>query len=264
MERARAGYPLHKLEIIKNLILSGTGPVAIASHLRVSRPTANRMIAETRVHYGLSAGPKVDALAGGLNLARKAKRLLAEGRSDTAIFRELGVGRRRGARILESARTLGAVTSVADPRVMEAQIVHELDVVREIVACLDTMSELAQAAKQHLETLQCTTDHDTEERGGAVRHSGWHRRQANILRALDTMRKVEESRLKTLDTHQRVLQRLLDVNRVSKLLKNLGAGTRAGLTLLCAQGRLTCPIEEAMEVVHRATKEHFAAQIGMT
>jgi DNA-binding CsgD family transcriptional regulator len=282
-------YPLDKLESIRDMMRGGIGPVEIASRLGVSRPTANKMIAEAREHFAISAsaastrpvvltGKKAGAKAAPRMprdehpdsrkadhpKAAQAARMLAQGQSKTEIARHFGLGRRQQDQLFDMARDQSALAHVARPEAMASVVSNSMDVLGEINGANARLKLITDALVDKLEELQAETAYDVAKFGeGGEDFAGWHQRQANIIKCLDTIRKVEDSVLKTAAANHKILESLYDVKVVSDMLADVTSGIRAGLTQLKGMGRLTSDVQEAVSVIAAAIQRHFQIRKGV-
>lgn len=258
-------YPDELLEQVRDLLLIPKGPVEVASIIGKSRPTTNKIIAEAKSKYGIGSEKSLPAaLTGDHKKVSKAKKMMAQGKPNTEIYKELGVGRREGERILETAKDTTAAAIILNPEVLDAHVKVSLDVMSDIQDTNSKLKLMAKTAASQLTILQKETAYDVDRIGeGDELHGGWHARQANILRAIDVIRKVQESILKGVQVHQKILEHLFDVRRVNEMLQDIHMGVRDGITELHARGLLACETQQAINLISRAIKERFGKRKGL-
>lgn len=255
-------YPIEKLEAIRELLNANTGPVAIADALDVSRPTANKMIAEARRHFNMGEVRVPDVLKGEHRKAAKAAKMKAQGKSDAEVRRELKVGRKAGDKLLEMARESGVVAMIVNPEVMDAQVTNMLDTMAEISRANSRLKAIATLAENQLKTLGETTAYDVDRLEVGDVHGGWHQRMANYRQTLDVLRKVEDSITKGLQVQEKVMASLLEVNRINDMMGDVHGGFREALAELVAAGKLSCSVEEAVTIAAGKIRMRFARRKG--
>ena len=256
-------YPFRQLEAIASMMLAGHGPVAIAEKINKSRPTTNKMIAEARDVFGLAQARKPDFKAGDNKKAQKAARLKAEGKSDQQVYKELGVSRHKGEKLLTMAREAGTVAAVVRPEILEEQAQTHMDAIATIQALGAKLAQVEDFIIGHIDHLQKTVQYDISTIMGDEHKDGWHKRMANITKAVGELRAVQDSTTKLINTQQRILENLYEVKRVEDMLADIRGGTRDALATLYAAGKLTCSVEDAVQEVVQATRMRFAKRKGI-
>lgn len=263
-----------ELEAVAAMLAEDLGPVEIAKRLNRSRPYTNKLIERARAEGQAPAAPTkqgpdrrpVPLTPGELSKARKAKKLLARGATQKEVKEELGLSKRAGAHIIEAARTVGATAMIMDPDALEAHLKSELDVMEEIAQGINHLQAIEQQARNHLEDLKKTTQFDVirdPDTGAVTQNSGHHQRMANIERTLDLARKLQESRVKAVQAHQKILEHLYDVKRVHDTVKDISNGTKLAMTQLAGSGVLSIPAEQAIALIARCTREVYQRRTGI-